>query len=429
MEQVKAKKNLYHQLLRITLLPILLLTVVIIGLSIRSYVKAMNKEVRQGLMNQSETIITMYDKLYPGDYRAVEGEDGLYLLKGEHQINGDFSIIDTLKESTGVDITVFYQDIRVITTVLGDDGERIIGTKVSTVVVKDVLETGKAAFYPSVAIGDKDYFAYYSPLVNEDGTCIGMLFVAKPAETVMDELFRVILPIVILGILAVVIAALLTIRYSSELTKAIVSIENFLGKVANGDLSEKLAYPVGKRKDEIGELGRHAVEMQQSLQELVEKDALTGLYNRRYGERRLKQVQKNADTCGTPFCIAIGDIDYFKHVNDTYGHEGGDRVLEQVARIMAERVRREGFVARWGGEEFLLVFTEQGLQDAAEALQKLQNEIRDMEFDCSNEEKVHVTMTFGVCESEGESLDELIRLADNRLYTGKNSGRDRIVKE
>lgn len=153
MEQDKAKKKLYHQLLKITLLPIFLLTAVIITISVRSYANAMNNEVRQGLMNQSFTIITMYDKLYPGDYKAIEGDDGLYLLKGDHLINGDFSIIDTLKENTGVDITVFYQDVRVITTICGEDGERIIGTKVSAVVVKDVLEGGRAAFYPNVSIG------------------------------------------------------------------------------------------------------------------------------------------------------------------------------------------------------------------------------------------------------------------------------------
>ena len=79
MEQDKAKKKLYHQLLKITLLPIFLLTAVIITISIRSYANAMNNEVRQGLMNQSFTIITMYDKLYPGDYKAFEGDDGLYL--------------------------------------------------------------------------------------------------------------------------------------------------------------------------------------------------------------------------------------------------------------------------------------------------------------------------------------------------------------
>ena len=256
-----------------------------------------------------------------------------------------------------------------------------------------------------------------------------MLFVAKPVETVMNDLFRVILPIVFLGILAVMIAALLTIRYSCRLTEAIGEIEKFLGKVANGELNEQLAYPVGKRKDEVGELGRHAVDMQRSLRELVEKDALTGLYNRRYGEKRLKQVQKDADSYGMPFCIAIGDIDHFKHVNDTYGHEWGDRVLTQIARIMAERMRREGYAARWGGEEFLLVFIDQGLQDAAETLRKLQNEIRDTEFTYNEKEKIRVTMTFGICESSGENTDELLRCADNRLYAGKKGGRDRIIQE
>lgn len=428
MKRDKNEKSLYIKLLQITLIPILLLTIVITSFSVKRFATVLHGEVRQGLMDLSSAIMTLYDHLYPGDYSVTTQSNALYMLKGDHQINGDFSIIDTIKENTGVDITFLYQDTRVITTLYDKEGNRMIGTKVNAVVVRDVLETGQSAFYPSVSIGEEKYFAYYSPLINSDGTCIGMLFVSKPVRTVSKGLQKAILPIIVLGIAAMIIAAFLTIRFSGNLMQSITRIEEFLGKVAEGDLNENLDYQLSKRHDEIGELGRYAVAMQKSLSELVERDSLTGLLNRRSGDKRLQQVYREKIESNTDYCVAIGDIDFFKKVNDTYGHEWGDKVLAKVAAVMKQHLAGKSFVARWGGEEFLLVFHNCLLTDAASVLDEILNEVRKIEITVDEETTIRVTMTFGVCQGTTESVNAVLKTADELLYEGKNNGRNQIVQ-
>ena len=428
MKRDKNEKSLYIKLLQITLIPILLLTIVITSFSVKRFATVLHGEVRQGLMDLSSAIMTLYDQLYPGDYSITTQNNALYMLKGDHQINGDFSIIDTIKENTGVDITFLYQDTRVITTLYDKDGNRMIGTKVNAVVVRDVLETGQSAFYPSVSIGEEKYFAYYSPLINSDGTCIGMLFVSKPVRTVSKGLQKAILPIIVLGIAAMIIAAFLTIRFSGNLMQSITRIEEFLGKVAKGDLNESLDYQLSKRHDEIGELGRYAVAMQKSLSELVDRDSLTGLLNRRSGDKRLQQVYREKIESNTDYCVAIGDIDFFKKVNDTYGHEWGDKVLAKVAAVMKQNLAGKSFVARWGGEEFLLVFHNCLLTDAVTVLDEILNEVRKIEITVDEETTIRVTMTFGVCQGTTESVNAVLKTADELLYEGKNNGRNQIVQ-
>ena len=174
-------------------------------------------------------------------------------------------------------------------------------------------------------------------------------------------------------------------------------------------------------------MGRYVVRMQRSLRDLIELDQLTGLYNRRYVQRKLELVQNKSIETGVPFSVAIGDIDFFKKVNDTYGHECGDAVLMDVSARMRELMKGRGFAARWGGEEFLLVFESYRLEMAADSLEDLLNVIRSRTIAFQGE-KVKVTMTFGVVEGSGDRLDSIIGSADEKLYYGKNNGRNQVVR-
>lgn len=428
MEGKKREKSLYGKLLRMNLIPLFLLVVIITSFSAKSFADALNREVKNGLMDLTTTIMTLYQNLYPGDFRMVESEGAIYLLKGEHQINGDFTIIDTIKADTGTDITFLYQDIRVITTLKDESGNRLIGTKVNAVVIKDVLEKKQPAFYPNVSIGEKEYFAYYVPLINSDGSCVGMLFVAKPTKEVYDSIRSTVSPIVALGIVAMVLVGLVTLRFSNNLIRSISGIEKFLGKVAQGNLNNKLDYEVYRREDELGEMGRYAIDMQKSLCELVEKDVLTALYNRRSGEKRLMQAYKDKFTKNIDFCIAVGDIDHFKQVNDNYGHDCGDLVLSEVAAIMKRAMCGKGAAARWGGEEFILLFNDCKLEKAVTHLNEIMEKIREKEVIYEKETKVRITMTFGICQGTVEGVDAVLREADEKLYYGKNNGRNQIVQ-
>ena len=159
---------------------------------------------------------------------------------------------------------------------------------------------------------------------------------------------------------------------------------------------------------------------------MVDQDALTELYNRRCADRKLKQVIRKYETQGTPFCLAIGDIDFFKKVNDSYGHDCGDMILKNISVKLKTHLYANGFVARWGGEEFLLVFERTEINDAYKILTALLNDIRTMESTYENH-IIQVTMTFGLTAGDTTDLVQLLRQADDRLYYGKTHGRNQIV--
>ena len=408
------------------MLPLILLTLVITTFSAVRFAASLNVETQNGLVNLSRTVVTLYDTVYEGEYHTVEEDGVVYLMKGDHTINGNFAIIDSIKEKTGVDISVFYQDTRVITTIRTDKGERVIGTKANDTVVNDVLRGGQPHFYASTMVEDVRYFSYYEPLYDADGACIGMIFLGKPSAEVEGLVISSLSPIIIFGLLTMLIACFVTIRFSGRLVSAIRKMELFLVAISRGDLHEEFDQEVLERRDELGEMGRYLIKMQKSLQKLVEQDILTGLYNRRSGEKFLRRACDNYTKNGTPFCVAIGDVDHFKNVNDTYGHECGDVALTELSSRMKEHMHGHGFVARWGGEEMLLVYDGVHLDTAVTYMQDLLESIRTKPI-VYGDVKLNVTMTFGLTEGNGGKIEHIVRDADEKLYQGKNSGRNKIV--
>lgn len=152
-------------------------------------------------------------------------------------------------------------------------------------------------------------------------------------------------------------------------------------------------------------------------------DPLTGLLNRRSVENLAKDLLHR----GIPFSLAMGDLDQFKKLNDTHGHDIGDRALRQFARVLRTVLRSQDLVSRYGGEEFVLVFPEQEARAAAAALVRVQENL----LVASAAGAVPpFTVTFGVAHSdEAGSLEELIRIADASLFRGKREGRNRVIWE
>ena len=425
MKTKPSGRSFFWVLLKINMLPLILLTLVLTIFSTVQFATAITVEAKNGLMNLCHTVATLYDNVYEGDYHIV---DDTYLMKGDHLLNNNFTIIDSIKEKTGVDITIFCRDTRVTTTIQKDDGIRAIGTKANETVVTDVLDVGLPRFYSSTLVEGVRYFSYYEPLYASDGTCIGMIFLGKPSSEVEGLVFTSILPIIIFGILTMMIACLVTTRFSKKLVNAIRKTKSFVETISNGELHTCFDEDVLKRNDELGEMGRCLIEMQKSLQELVEQDILTGLYNRRSGENLLRQTCENYRKEGTPFCVAIGDIDHFKKVNDTYGHECGDVALAKVSAQIKEHMQGRGFVARWGGEEMLLVYDNMQLDTAVSCMEELLEEIRNQHI-VYGDTVINITMTFGITEGNAGKVEHIVRDADAKLYEGKNSGRNKIVYE
>jgi diguanylate cyclase (GGDEF)-like protein len=163
------------------------------------------------------------------------------------------------------------------------------------------------------------------------------------------------------------------------------------------------------------------------MESMAHTDPLTGLLNRRSMEARLREAAQAFHRSGSPFSVVMADVDHFKRVNDVHGHAAGDRVLRAVASLFGEGLRGKDAVARWGGEEFLLLLPETEAAVACEVAERLRAAAEARVGEAAGLEDV-VTVTFGVAVCErGMRVGECLRRADERLYEGKGAGRNRVV--
>lgn len=162
------------------------------------------------------------------------------------------------------------------------------------------------------------------------------------------------------------------------------------------------------------------------LELLSTQDALTGLSNRRSINESYKKILAENNS----FSVILGDIDDFKHINDTYGHSYGDSVLKAVADVFKESVGDIGNVCRWGGEEILVLLPCCNKETAASVAERIAAGIRKISITYYDGESIKVTMTFGVASSDEErDIKNITKKADDRLYYGKKHGKNRVINE
>lgn len=425
MEKTTKRKSLMGTFNYIIILPVFFIGIVMAGISYILIKKNVYYEIRSGMENEAYTLANTYDVMYPGYYELVKAENLMALKKGEHYLTNDF--IDNIKEDTGLEITIFYNDIRMITT-LYSDNKRITGSKMNSAIKKDVLDNGYSKFYDDVRIEEERFFAYYLPVHNGSENIIGAICILKPANQIHSKFAKQVIPLIAIIIAGVVIITYLNYLYFGKLNKNFKHIRNFLGEVTGGNLKAEMNREALAREDEIGDVAKASVNMQRSLRNLIVKDSLTDLYNRRYCNQNLKNISEQYIKTGEPYTLAIADIDFFKKVNDTYGHTAGDEVLVSVAQIMKKSMAGKGFAARWGGEEFLLVYTGCDMETTLTYLEMLVEAIREMRVEY-DDKAIKITISIGVATGNGDYVDKVLCTADDRLYHAKKEGRDRVVSD
>lgn len=425
MEITTKRKSLMGTFNYIIILPVFFIGIAMAGISYILIKKNVYYEIRSGMENEAYTLANTYDVMYPGYYELVKAENLMALKKGEHYLTNDF--IDNIKEDTGLEITIFYNDIRMITT-LYSDNKRITGSKMNSAIKKDVLDNGYSKFYDDVRIEEERFFAYYLPVHNGSENIIGAICILKPANQIHSKFAKQVIPLIAIIIAGVVIITYLNYLYFGKLNKNFKHIRNFLGEVTGGNLKAEMNREALAREDEIGDVAKASVNMQRSLRNLIVKDSLTDLYNRRYCNQNLKNLSEQYIKTGEPYTLAIADIDFFKKVNDTYGHIAGDEVLVSVAQIMKKSMAGKGFAARWGGEEFLLVYTGCDMETTLTYLEMLVEAIREMRVEY-DDKAIKITISIGVATGNGDSVDKVLCTADDRLYHAKKEGRDRVVSD
>jgi diguanylate cyclase (GGDEF)-like protein len=168
------------------------------------------------------------------------------------------------------------------------------------------------------------------------------------------------------------------------------------------------------------------LEKTKKLEEKASKDALTGLFNRGKFDDVLTKEIALSETLDEPLSVVFLDIDHFKIVNDTYGHDAGDTVLKEIATILRSTVRKGDFVARWGGEEFVITLQSAPLEDALELAEKIRSKVESFTFSAGGKQTVSLGVTQHIY---GESIDTFMKRVDSALYEAKEGGRNKVISK
>lgn len=180
---------------------------------------------------------------------------------------------------------------------------------------------------------------------------------------------------------------------------------------------------IEKNNQELKTKTKQIQEMNKKLTEISIKDGLTNIYNRRKLDEVLKYEYNRAINDNQHFSVILLDLDRFKSVNDTYGHNVGDKVLMEIADLLKRNVRKHDTVGRWGGEEFLIICPRTNINQVLDLSEKLRKQIEEHKFP----EIDSRTSSFGVSvHNRGDAIEDIIKRADKGLYKAKENGRNRV---
>lgn len=323
------------------------------------------------------------------------------------------------------------------------DQAETIGQKLPAPRVLEMLLSGKQGVFESKGSDGTDrLFAYESVIENPDGSIPLRVMISLPQSVVFADanatLIRNLVCIILATILLIVAA-----WYGAEIfmLRSIRTLLAVAKHVESGSLDARTGLLPGK--DELAQLGRAFDNMAQALQSRdvnlkrvlldLEKqaitDPLTELYNRRFLYDVLPRELARAWRKTTPVAVMMIDIDHFKRVNDTYGHETGDLVIKEVAHVIKSIVRGSDYTCRYGGEEIVVVLAEAPAESAQLRAESIRSAVQALEITCVNRKPVKVTVSIGIAiyPVHGADTNALLRAADEALYEAKGAGRNRVV--
>lgn len=422
--KIKKNSGLFLSMLGIMSVPLLILGMILVYLGKQSVSEGMELEIRRSLAATAREAVAIFTLSYPGEFHVED--DRFYI--GDRDLTNDHTLIDQIKENTGCELSLFYDNERMLTTIMDENGERIVHTSNQNSDIIQTIRMENEYYSDKVLINGSYYYGYYTPIKNGDEVC-GMFFAGMSNTSVQQSMLTIVTKIIIVFLIALLVIVVIISAYVSNIVNRLNQIRSYISGLAENNFNGKMSKAVLERSDEIGDMGRHAQEVGQTLQTLIYKDSLTGLYNRRVGRIELSKYVEEAEHSNyrKHVTIALGDIDFFKKVNDSYGHECGDMVLTTISGILKNHMEKSGIPIRWGGEEFLLVL-KTDYDTSLRLLRDILDEIRETPFQYEDKE-FRVTMTFGITSYRAEeTIEQVVKRADDLLYQGKSEGRNRIAE-
>ena len=257
--------KMQSKILTMALLPIFCLGIVVILIGNVRIGSAMTGSIENGLRASAVSVRDTLEHVDEGDFR-VEG-DALY--KGDFNVSQAVEIADNIKDAADIDITVFFGDTRYMTSVVDEQGNRVIGTQAGQTVIDRVLGNGEEYFSTSVNVEGQNFFGYYLPMYSSGETAVGMIFAGMPQEHAQSQITGIIsiMAGVIIGLF--VICALLLFAVVRRMVKTLHEGTNALDQLAKGKLNIEMHKTTQSRKDEVGNISRGIMQLREELKEII----------------------------------------------------------------------------------------------------------------------------------------------------------------
>ncbi len=266
---MRMRINLNKKILLVAILPVLILGAVTIFFTMTQVKGYLVSEIKDSLKGTAASTLAAYNQ-NTGDYLRAENGD---VWKGGYNISKSETLLDNIKEESGMDVTFFYGNERIMTSAKDENGERILRSPAGEVIVETVLEQGNEYFSTAVSLDGVMDYGYYMPVYQRgtDTEPVGMIFVGEEKAQKDAEInrlvFLVIAAVLVVAVLCIVLAAVL----SASITRALNGGIGAVQRVAGGDLGTVIDGNVLKRKDEIGDLARAIAKLQEALQNIIQK--------------------------------------------------------------------------------------------------------------------------------------------------------------
>lgn len=274
-KKFKLKLNFKTKLFILTTTPIFLLAVITLILTNTIVKQSLISEVKQSLKGAATATFAAYDQ-NSGDYIQAENGD---IWKGSYNISKSESIVDSIKEKTGMEVTFFYNDTRIMTSAKDENGDRILGSPAGDNIKKMVLESGEEYFSDSVSIDGTLYYGYYVPVTSDSSSSpIGMIFVGSDKarnDTTINRIANTIsIVIIVTMLISIVVAFIFSMSITRSLKKSISSVQ----QTATGDLKTSIDGSLLRRKDELGDLSNAIATLQTEMNHSIENIAQNAAY-------------------------------------------------------------------------------------------------------------------------------------------------------
>lgn len=271
-----------------------------------------------------------------------------------------------------------------------------------------------------------------------------MVVIEVPKEFIDSRVYEQTKQFLLIGFLTILIISLFTLFFIEKVTKNITKLVAFTEEVGQGNLDKHIEV---RSNDEIGTLAKsfnkmldrlketmasraelteeinRRIKVEEKLKYLSTIDELTKVYNRRAFNDYMCKMIDFSKSYGEPLSIAMLDIDHYKEINDSYGHDVGDEVLKKLSKILLRNIRKVDILARWGGEEFAILMPKNNAEEAYRTLERLRKTIESTVL--MND--IRITISVGVAELKNtDAANDLVRRADEALYKAKNNGRNNV---